>query len=139
MTACTTAAMKSSWQETLLLFKEYDIIKNNMFFLPKSDDLQWTQHSLQKLRQYNLSVSRIKRVLRFPKRKEVGVAPKTTASMQQAGSKKRPYEIWVMYQQKGKKDRKVTIISAWRYPGISPIHEPPPIPEDVWEILTKNK
>ena len=27
------------------------------------------------------------------------------------------------------------IISAWRYPGRSPIGEPPPIPEDVlWEI-----
>jgi hypothetical protein len=32
---------------------------------------------------------------------------------------------------------KIIIISAWRYPGVSPIHEPPPIPEEVWEILQK--
>jgi len=109
-----------------------------------SREIIWTQHSLRKLRQYNLSVSRIKRILRFPERKEVGVAPDTIASMQQAGSKKRPYEIWVMYQQKVKSSKlkvkspgKITIISAWRYPGISPIHEPPPIPEEVWEILAK--
>lgn len=110
-----------------------------MVLLSKSKDLVWTQHSLKKLRQYNLSVSRIKRVLRFPKRKEIGVAPQTVASMQQAGSKKHPYEIWIMYQQKVKSSGKITIISAWRYPGISPIHEPPPIPEEVWEILNKNK
>jgi hypothetical protein len=113
-------------------------------FLPKSENLQWTQHSLRKLRQYNLSVSRVKRVLRHPKRREVGIAPDTAACMQPAGSGKHPYEIWVMYQQKGKSqkskgksDGKITIISAWRYPGVSPIHEPPPIPEEVWEILTK--
>jgi len=120
-------------------------------------DLYWTQHSLLKLRQYNLSVSRIKRILRFPKRKEIGIAPDTIASMQPAGSKRRPYEIWVMYQlrQKAKEIRnsnfeirnwendtrnkkgKITIISVWRYPGISPVGEPPPIPEEVWEILSK--
>jgi hypothetical protein len=131
-----------------------------MFNLPKSDDLQWTQHSLRKLRQYNLSVSRIKRVLRFPKRKEVGVAPDTIASMQPAGSAKHQYEIWVMYATKSqntkpkspaegetrqrrqipnKRNKKIYIISVWKYPGISPIHEPPPIPEEVWEILAKHK
>ncbi|OGZ33797.1 MAG: hypothetical protein A2Y98_02635 [Candidatus Portnoybacteria bacterium RBG_19FT_COMBO_36_7] len=117
-----------------------------MVFLPKSDDLYWTQHSLRKLRQYNLSVSRIKRILRYPNRKEVGVAPDTVACMQPAGSKKRPHEIWVMYQQKVQSSKfkvkspgKIKIISAWRYPGISPVHEPPPIPEEVWKILTKHK
>ena len=33
----------------------------------------------------------------------------------------------------------IKIISAWRYPGVSPIHEPPPIPDDVWEIIEKLK
>jgi len=114
--------------------------------IPRHEDLHWTQHSLHKLRQYNLSMSRIKRVMRFPKRKEVGIAPETIASMQPAGSPKHPYEIWVMYksQSAGRKAQitkqpKTTIISAWRYPGISPIHEPPPIPEEVWEILTKGE
>ncbi len=113
-------------------------------FLLKSENLYWTQHSLQKLRQYRLSLSRIKRVLRHPKRKEVGVAPDTVAAMQPAGSKRRPYEIWVMFQNQFKvqsaklkvKD-KIKIISVWKYPGVSPVHEPPPIPDEVWEILTR--
>ncbi|MFH0852444.1 MAG: hypothetical protein V1845_02490 [bacterium] len=119
-----------------------------LFF--NSREIIWTQHSLRKLRQYNLSASRIKRVLRFPKRKEVGVAENTVACMQPVGSAKHPYEIWVMYQlrltakqipitkkQFPNKKEKITIISAWRYPGISPIHEPPPIPEEVWEELER--
>jgi len=123
-----------------------------MVFLPKSENLEWTQHSLAKLRQYRLSASRVLRVLRHPKRKEIGVAENTVACMQPAGSGKHPYEIWVMYQQKkeniknkkekkiySERSRRVTIISAWRYPGVSPIHEPPPIPEEVWEILNKEK
>ena len=119
-----------------------------MIFL-KSDNLIWTQHSLAKLRQYRLSSSRVMRVLRHPKRREVGVAENTVACMQTAGSTKHPHEIWVMFQQKslmanGKsqiawKNKEITIISVWRYPGVSPIHEPPPIPEEVWELLKKMK
>jgi hypothetical protein len=116
-----------------------------MFFLPKSDDLEWTQHSLAKLRQYRLSASRIKRVLRHPDRLEVGIAANTIAAMQKAGSARHPYEIWVMYAQKKQnskhkfqKPAKIRIISVWRYPGISPVHEPPPIPQEVWDILAKS-
>jgi hypothetical protein len=36
---------------------------------------------------------------------------------------------------KGQKSKVIKIISAWRYPGISPIGEPPPIPEDVLKDL----
>lgn len=104
----------------------------------RSENILWTSHSLQKLRQYNLSASRIMRVLRHPKRREVGIAPETIASMQPAGSEKNPYEIWVMYV-RGKKTGNLRIISAWRYPGVSPVHEPPPIPDEVWEILRKEK
>ncbi len=111
-------------------------------------NLYWTDHVRIKMRQYRLSESRIKRVLRFPKRLEIGVAPDTVAGMQPAGSPKHPYEIWVMWQKKsGKKKSKLktkfnfgedtTVISAWKYPGISPIHEPPPIPEDVWDIIKR--
>jgi hypothetical protein len=114
--------------------------------LIKSGDLYWTYHVRDKMRQYRLSESRIKRVLRFPKRKEVGVAENTVAGMQPAGSKKHPYEIWVMWatrqspsvKRKAKfnlKAKETIVISAWRYPGISPVHEPPPIPEEVWAII----
>jgi len=116
----------------------------------------WTDHAKLKMRQYRLSESRVKRILRFPKRLEVGVAPDTLAGMQPAGSKKHPYEIWVMWtnrksclpagrsqiansKSKFNLGQKMKIISAWRYPGISPIHEPPPIPEDVWEIIRKER
>ncbi len=131
------------------------------------ENYHWTDHVRQKMRQYGLSESRIKRVLRFPKRVEIGVAEDTVAGMQPAGSSKHPYEIWVMWTQKGKdkkekgknsphpnpllkKERgqqghkftlgnQVIIISAWRYPGTSPLREPPPIPDDVWEALRKIK
>ena len=39
-------------------------------------------------------------------------------------------EIWVMYADT-KKARK--IIAAWRYPGVSPVRQPPPFPEDLME------
>lgn len=58
----------------------------------------------------------MKRIIHSPKRIEEGVAPKTTAMMQPTGSKKHPYELWVMIQDT-KQKRKV--ISAWRYPGVT--------------------
>ncbi len=110
--------------------------------------LYWTDHVKKKMRQYRLSASRVKRVLRHPQRLEVGVAPDTVAGMQPAGSQKHPYEIWVMWATKRKKtkqktkfdfSKEITVISAWRYPGVSPVHEPPPIPDDVWAIIRKRK
>jgi len=99
---------------------------------PKTfERIHWTKHSKAKLRQYQLSEKRVLRVLRKPDRKEEGIAPGTTAAMQIAGTKKHPTEIWLMFQIKNKKMR---IISAWRYPGRSPIGKPP-IPEDVLEDL----
>lgn len=62
------------------------------------DNLVWTRHSLAKISFYNLSQSRVKRVLRYPLRVEEGIVPGTIAAMQVAGSKKHPYEVWVMYQ-----------------------------------------
>jgi len=125
-----------------------------MLFINK-ENYHWTDHVKQKMRQYGLSESRIKRVLRFPKRVEVGVAEDTVAGMQPAGSPKHPFEIWVMWaqnrkeriangksQEKAKKrfslgSQKITIISAWRYPGVSPLREPPPIPDDVWDEVRR--
>lgn len=90
----------------------------------------WTYHVQDKMRYYNLSPSRITRIIRHPKRIEEGIAPKTTAVMQPAETKKYQ-EIWVMYQQGAKGHGKIKIISAWRYPGKSPEHNP--IPKDILE------
>lgn len=134
----------------------------------KPNDYYWTDHVRQKMRQYRLSESRVKRVLRFPRRREVGVAENTIAGMQPCGTAKKPREIWVMWTIKklksqnskifikggstsgGKieiqnsrlskhKKQQIVIISAWIYPGVSPRREPPPIPDDVWETLRKYK
>jgi hypothetical protein len=53
----------------------------------------WTNHVKEKMIFYGLSDSLIKRVLRFPKRTEEGIAPDTIASLKSAGSKKNQYEI----------------------------------------------
>jgi len=92
-------------------------------------DLLWTKHSREKMQFYRLSEQRIKRVLKNPNRVEEGIAPKTIALMQSAGSKKHPYEIWTMYQKT--KTQKLKIISCWRYPGKSPIGVKLPIPDEL--------
>ncbi len=107
---------------------------------------------------YGISESLIKRVARFPKRKEEGIAPGTMAVMQPTSNKKNPQEIWVMYQQINQKPKikiqngksifknyqkletnyqqpKYRIISAWRYPGVSPINKPIPIPDEILQEL----
>ncbi len=121
--------------------------------------LLWTEHARFKMRQYGLSEARVKRVLRNPVRTEAGIAPRTVAVMQPASvrhsersdsgvknpmlneksagsfarlrmTEKRKWsqELWVMYADT-KKARK--IIAAWRYPGTSPVRQPPPFPEDL--------
>ena len=102
---------------------------------PKNDNkFYWTRHSIDKMRYYGISESLIKRIIRYPKRLEEGVASDTFAGMMPVGSAKRPQEIWVMYQKNAKrktKSAKLIVISAWRYPGKSPIREKIPIPQDV--------
>lgn len=105
----------------------------------KEEELIWTKHSSLKMRQYRLSESRLKRVLRKPDRREAGIAPRTIAVMQITGTKKHQTEIWLMYQKK-KKENKLKIISAWRYPARTPEGKMPPIPEDtLWELENENK
>jgi len=109
------------------------------FRIPKNTEkISWTNHSIQKMRYYGLSEARLKRVLNNPKRKELGIAPKTVAIMQPTGSKKHPTEIWLMYQPKADQPRagqKIKIISTWRYPARSPIRGPIPIPLEILEEL----
>jgi hypothetical protein len=92
------------------------------------------------MKQYNLSESRVKRVINNPKRKEVGIAPGTIAVMQ-PNSSKHSYEFWAMYQIIKSKiksqNAKIRIITAWKYPGKSPIKGPIPIPIEILEELEK--
>ncbi len=119
------------------------------FKLPKDDSkYQWTNHVKDKMVYYGISESLIKRIVRFPKRKEEGIAPKTIAVMQPGSNKKKPQEIWVMYQEVSQRKPdgeslekiniytpKKRIISSWRYPGTSPINKPIPIPEEILQEL----
>lgn len=91
------------------------------------------------MRQYGIGEGRVKRIIRFPKRVEEGIAPKTVAVMQPAGSK-RYSEIWVMYKllQKSKiknQSGRIKIITTWRYPGKSPERDPVPA-EVIKEVMT---
>lgn len=125
------------------------------FKQPKNDDKYcWTNHVKDKMVYYGISESLIKRIVRFPKRKEEGVAPRTSAVMQPTSSKKQ--EVWVMYQPlhqtstgseaagfKGARygvraspQPKVRIISAWRYPGVSPVGKKIPIPDEILQELS---
>ena len=114
-----------------------------MYKKPKNDEKYvWTNHSIDKMAYYRISESLVKRTVRFPKRVETGVAPNTIACMQPTGSKKRSSEVWVMYQQKEQNVKLKTqnlgrkiIISAWRYPGVSPVGKKIPIPADILEEL----
>jgi hypothetical protein len=114
------------------------------FKIPKnSAELVWTNHSIDKMKQYQLSEQRIRRVLHTPKRKEEGIAPNTIAVMQSTGTLKHPTEIWAMVQEiKSRNElsrnilkKKIRIISVWRYPAISPIRTVPDIPEEAWDAL----
>lgn len=102
-----------------------------MLILKKPKVLHWTYHARGKMRFYGLSEQRVKRVLNSPKRLEKGIAPKTIAVMQAAGSKNHPHEIWAMVRTKrrgtGDERQEITmVISAWRYPGVTKPGEPLP-------------
>jgi len=105
---------------------------------PKNNDRYfWTGHALGKMQYYGLTAQRILRVIKSPYRKEEGVAENTTAVMQPASiNKKKTWnsEIWVMYQLNKVQHK---IISAWRYPGVSPKRNavPEEILEEVRELI----
>ncbi len=84
--------------------------------IPKPKAWHWTAHARNKMRFYGLSESRVRRIVNSPQRIEEGIAPKTVAMMQKAGSAKHPYELWAMIQNT---PRIRKVISAWRYPGVT--------------------
>ena len=119
----------------------------------------FTSHAEYKMQQYGLSKQRVKSVIRNPKRKEEGIVPKTAAVMQPVsvkmvnGKETWKQEIWVMFvrQQPTRNNQQKTeargqsprnlfsahcslkIISAWRYPGVSPKRNP--IPDEILREL----
>src|SRR3989344_5138082 len=124
------------------------------FKFPKNDDKYfWTNHVGGKMLYYRLSPDRVKRVIRIPYRSEKGIAPDAIAVMQpgkispamlgKPDSWKE--EIWVMYatakpRVKSEKFKslnvlKKVIITAWRYPGKSPIRDQIPIPVNILKEL----
>lgn len=94
----------------------------------------WTAHARMKMRYYRLTESRVKRIIRYPARVEEGIFHGAIACMQPAGGKQHA-EIWTFYTLSGNKGskKKIKIISAWRYPGRSPAHDP--IPAEVMKEI----
>lgn len=105
------------------------------------------------MREYHLSRQRVIRIIRAPHRTEVGIVENTVAVMQPASTKRVngketwTQELWVMYKvisettltksklEKALNQSELKIISAWRYPGISP--ERDPIPSDILREITR--
>ena len=122
---------------------------------PKNDrNYYWTIHSQRKLFQYGLTPNKIKRIIRYPDRKEEGVAPNTVAVMKRKNEKdSKKGEIWVMYQRNLKAQKlkiknenneniellagQMKIISAWVYPTETPKGKEIFIPDEAWEELQK--
>lgn len=115
-----------------------------------NETYSWTDHAAHKMLQYGLSADRLKRVIRFPARTEESVVEGTIACMQPTsvktvnGKKTWSQEIWVMYKVEKKPPKtekkseldnyfkmfrpagRLKIITAWRYPGVSPKRDPVP-------------
>ncbi len=122
-----------------------------LFKFPKDDrNFSWTSHVKNKMIFYRISEQKIKSILRSPDRKEEGIAPNTSAAMKRNDKPSKKEELWVMYatgtnNNKEKTDteekqpklggKKMRIISAWRYPGISPKGNNIPIPHDIQDEL----
>ncbi|HEX8974065.1 MAG TPA: hypothetical protein VF817_01090 [Patescibacteria group bacterium] len=115
----------------------------------------WTDHVQMKMHYYGLSQQKVLGVINRPRRIETGIVEDTVAVMQPAGTIKKDengkekwsQEIWVLYKVKSEKlkvkstskspkiaelqkkintDKKLVIISAWRYPGVAPERDPIP-------------
>lgn len=122
-----------------------------LFRFPKDDKtFSWTSHVKNKMLFYRISEQKVRTILRSPDRKEEGIAPDTLAVMKRNDKPSKKEELWVMYATKTntakeKTDdkekrlkidaRKMRIISAWRYPGVTKKGKEIPIPHDILEEL----
>ena len=111
-----------------------------MPFLKRPKNLEWTLHAKTKMDHYRLTPSRVRHVLHSPKRVEEGIAPHTIAMMQPVSmkiiGKKESWtqEIWVMVQDKASAR---TVISAWRYPGVTKVRDAIFLKKKYNEFLTE--
>lgn len=104
-----------------------------MLTFPKdSARLKWTRHIKNKMVFYHLSGAQILRIFRRPDRVEEAIAPGTVGAMK---STKKKTEIWIMY--KITAGKRITMISAWIYPGKTKPGAPIPIPQDILTELTE--
>lgn len=127
------------------------------------DRYVWTSHSEFKMKYYRLSKQKVTGIIRRPDRVERGIAGNGTIAVMQTvspkiveGKKVWKQEIWTMYQKKRERKSKkslvfndnlvvqrlrnhlnandcIKIISAWRYPGVSPKNNP--IPEEIFREI----
>jgi hypothetical protein len=88
------------------------------------------------MRHYGVRASLVHRVLRSPLRCEQGIADGTIGYMRPFGSAPRgttlPYrgEVWVLIKNEKRKKKSDTtmIVAVWRYPGVSNVRDPIPLP-----------
>lgn len=137
--------MSSPYQEFVRKAKERFAL-NQKKKSQTAGQYQFTAHARYKMNQYGLSEQKVKGIIRFPRRTQKGIAPKTAAVMQPVspkgvdGKEVWKQEIWTMFVKKKEslamgmpKRETYRIISAWRYPGMSPKGNP--IPEEIWREL----
>ncbi|MBP6929716.1 MAG: hypothetical protein KBB77_02155 [Candidatus Moranbacteria bacterium] len=136
--------MSSPYQEFVRKAKERFALNQKKKLQPRGG-IEFTAHARYKMKQYGLSEQKVKGIIRNPRRTQKGIAPQTAAVMQPispkmvAGKEVWKQEIWTMFVKKkstlaGPLGREsIRIISAWRYPGMSPKGNP--IPEEIWREL----
>lgn len=110
----------------------------------------FTLHAQYKMKHYGLSEQKVRSTIRTPRRREEGIVKNTVAVMQPVspktvnGKETWKQEVWVMYTAPSQSQKKIEtasfskidrlkIISAWRYPGVSPKRNP--IPEEILREL----
>lgn len=123
-------------------------------FLKNTEKIYWTEHAKFKMQFYGLSPQRVLGIISKPARKEEGIVKNTIAVMKPVSPKIMnnkavwKQEVWAMYQKLETRNSKLVInesrfklraarykiISAWRYPGISPRKNP--IPESIIEEIS---
>ena len=132
-----------------------------------SEFYKWTTHAKEKMREYGLSATRIKLVVKNPMRVEENFIENVVLAMQpqslrrdkKTGKKVWSSEIWVMFKfldlEKKVENIKIPekfknlfeekktylIISAWKYPGVSEINDNLPIEmeKEIYESINENK
>lgn len=150
--------MPSPYQEFVRKAKERFALNQKKKLQPKGG-IEFTAHARYKMKQYGLSEQKVRGIIHRPKRTEVGVMSQAVAMMQPVspkivdGKEIWKQEIWVMFLNRGVgseeqngsvgifppnklmklQAKKLRIISAWRYPGVSPKRSP--IPEEIWREL----